>query len=93
MYVYLELESGVNWVIDIGEFSTILNDVLSKYNFNNLNELFPTENTTTEFMCKTIYEDIKSKLKSKSSLCKGILCVKLHESHKAWASYSKNMDL
>lgn len=41
-----------NWVVDIGAASEMLSDVLSKYNFKNLNELFPGENTTTEFMCK-----------------------------------------
>lgn len=41
-----------NWVVDIGAASQMLSDVLSKYHFKNLNELFPGENTTTEFMCK-----------------------------------------
>lgn len=41
-----------NWVVDIGAASEMLSSVLSKYNFKNLNELFPGENTTTEFMCK-----------------------------------------
>ena len=84
-----DLVEKVNWVVDIGEFSTILSDVLGKYNFKNLNDLFPDENTTTEFMCRRIHGDIASKLKCKSS--KASLSVKLHESHKAWASYSKNL--
>lgn len=41
-----------NWVVDIGAASGMLADVLAKYKFKNLNELFPGENTTTEFMCK-----------------------------------------
>lgn len=41
-----------NWVVDIGAASEMLGAVLSKYNFKNLNEIFPGQNTTTEFMCK-----------------------------------------
>ena len=44
----------VNWVVDIGEASEALGAVLRKYNFQNLDEVFPGENTTTEFMCKVI---------------------------------------
>jgi hypothetical protein len=39
-------------VVDIGEASELLGKILSKYNFKNLDEVFPGENTTTEFMCK-----------------------------------------
>ncbi len=42
----------VNWVVDIGEASEVLGKVLRAYNFKNLDELFPEENTTTEFMCR-----------------------------------------
>jgi hypothetical protein len=42
----------VNWVVDIGEASDVLGRVLKGYNFKNLDEVFPDENTTTEFMCK-----------------------------------------
>jgi 6-pyruvoyltetrahydropterin/6-carboxytetrahydropterin synthase len=84
-----DLVERVNWVIDIGEFSTILSDVLGRYNFKNLNEIFPDENSTTEFMCRRIHGDLVSKLTSKCQ--KGGLSVKLHESHKAWASYSKEI--
>ena len=84
-----ELVEKVNWVVDIGEFSTILSEVLGVYNFKNLNDIFPDENTTTEFMCRRIHGDIAAKLKCKNS--KASLSVKLHESHKAWASYTKNL--
>ena len=59
----------VNWVIDIGLFSEILSSVLKKYNFQHLNELFPDDNTTTEFMCKVIHNDLQSALEGK---CKGM---------------------
>ena len=75
-------------MIDIGLFSDYLSDVLKKYNFKHLNDIFPDENTTTEFMCKVIHNDLKSKL---SGLCKGKMTIKLFESHKAWASYSSNL--
>ena len=85
-----DLVEKVNWVVDIGEFSTILSDVLGAYNFKNLNDLFPDENTTTEFMCRRIHGDIAAKLKCKTT--KASLSVKLHESHKAWASYSSGLE-
>jgi 6-pyruvoyl-tetrahydropterin synthase len=75
-----------NWVIDIGAASDILAEVLKKYNFQNLDSLFPSENTTTEFMCRAIHNDLSSRLKSKC--WSGGLRVKLHESHKAWAEFA-----
>lgn len=45
----------VNWVVDIGEASEVLGTVLRNYNFQNLDEVFPGENTTTEFMCKVFF--------------------------------------
>eukprot|EP00640_Fibrocapsa_japonica_P004717 CAMPEP_0113944402 /NCGR_PEP_ID=MMETSP1339-20121228/34401_1 /TAXON_ID=94617 /ORGANISM="Fibrocapsa japonica" /LENGTH=137 /DNA_ID=CAMNT_0000949605 /DNA_START=45 /DNA_END=455 /DNA_ORIENTATION=+ /assembly_acc=CAM_ASM_000762 len=75
------LESKCNWVIDIGLASEILGKVLAKYNFKNLDELFPDDNTTTEFMCKVIFDDMSAELANKF---KGSLSVKLWESHKAW---------
>ena len=81
----IDLVSKVNWVIDIGLLSDYLAEVLAKYNFMHLNEIFPNDNTTTEFMCKVIHNDLKSKLGGR---CKGSMNVKLFESHKAWASFS-----
>ena len=83
------LVKGSNWVLDIGEASEMLTEVLKEYNFKHLNEIFPTENTTTEFMCRVIHGDMCSRLKQKN--WRGGLTVKLHESHKAWASYSKDV--
>ena len=50
--VPLHQEPRLNWVLDIGNGMDILKAVLAQYNFKNLDELFPGENTTTEFMCK-----------------------------------------
>lgn len=44
--------------------------------------------TTTEFMAKQIYSDLKECLKEECDDFRGDLCVKLWESHKAWASYT-----
>lgn len=79
------LVDGVNWVIDIGLFSDMLSEILKKYNFQHLNDIFPNENTTTEFMCRVIHNDLKSKLEGK---CRGKMTIKLFESHKAWATFS-----
>ena len=73
----------------IGEFSNILSEVLKKYNFQNLNDLFPC-NTTTEFMCRVIHSDLENKLQAKA-FC-GHCTGKLFESHKAWAKYSKYIE-
>ena len=87
-----ELAEDSNWVIDIGEASALLSEVLKKYNFKVLNELFPDENTTTEFMCKTIHGDLAECLrKRKGGAWRGRMRVKLHESHKAWAAYAKDV--
>lgn len=88
-FIRNELEERCNWVIDIGEASTILSEVLSVYNFKNLNELFPDENTTTEFMCREIHDKLSDRLQH--TKFRGGLKVKLFESHKAWASYKANI--
>lgn len=44
----------LNWVVDIGVLLTVLKDVLTRYNYKNLNDIFPGVNTTTEFMCKKV---------------------------------------
>jgi 6-pyruvoyltetrahydropterin/6-carboxytetrahydropterin synthase len=80
-----ELVEKLNWVIDIGEASTMLSDVLAQYNFKNLDEICGDENTTTEYMCKAIHSAMRERLSAKNF--KGGLRVKLFESHKAWASY------
>ena len=76
-------------MIDIGKASAIVADVLKKYNLQNLDELFPDgELTTTEFMAWRIHTDIKALLQKDCKEFKGEVCVKLWESHKAWASYT-----
>jgi 6-pyruvoyltetrahydropterin/6-carboxytetrahydropterin synthase len=83
------LNEETNWVIDIGKASEIVSEVLKKYNMKNLDEIFSNgELTTTEFMAKQIHSDIKDLMLKYCVEFDGELCVKLWESHKAWASYS-----
>jgi 6-pyruvoyltetrahydropterin/6-carboxytetrahydropterin synthase len=83
------LHKETNWVIDIGKASEILAQVLSKYNYKNLDDLFSDRQlTTTEFMCRQIHADVRELLKSECQDFQGEVCVKLWESHKAWASFT-----
>ena len=82
------LDKECNWVIDIGKASDMLTEVLAKYNYKNLDDLFPDgELTTTEFMARQIHTDVCERLRDEYPEFSGDLCVKLWESHKAWASY------
>mmetsp|Transcript_14537 Transcript_14537/g.24104 ORF Transcript_14537/g.24104 Transcript_14537/m.24104 type:complete len:168 (-) Transcript_14537:41-544(-) len=92
-----ELHPETNWVLDIGQALEILADVLKQYNMQNLDEVFPNgELTTTEFMARQIHADICQRLQEAvaamagcdENLFQGDICVKLWESHKAWASYA-----
>ncbi|CAJ1952546.1 unnamed protein product [Cylindrotheca closterium] len=84
-----KLHPETNWVIDIGKASDIVSDVLKKYNLKNLDEIFGDNvMTTTEFMSRKIHDDIKSRLKDDCRDFDGVICVKLYESHKAWATYT-----
>lgn len=75
-FITPDLVKGSNWVVDIGDASTMLSEVLSDFNFKNLDELFPTENTTTEFMCKEIHGRLCKKIITKATF-RGKLRVKL----------------
>ena len=84
-----DLVEETNWVIDIGKAGSMLAEVLAKYNFKNLDEVFANgEMTTTEFLCRQIHRDLCERLKQADCNFCGSLCVKLWESHKAWASYT-----
>lgn len=85
-----ELVPGLNWVVDIGQATSTLNKVLSKYNYNNLDDLpqFLNQNTTTEFMCKQVFDDMCAQYKGHFG---GQICIKLSESHVAFASYTGNI--
>mmetsp|Transcript_12006 Transcript_12006/g.18416 ORF Transcript_12006/g.18416 Transcript_12006/m.18416 type:complete len:198 (+) Transcript_12006:102-695(+) len=90
-----ELHPECNWVIDIGAASEMVADVLQQYNYKNLDEVFGEGvMTTTEFMCKAVFDGVVKKLKEKQlinegdeKLFGGWIKVTLWESHKAWASF------
>ncbi len=82
-----------NVVVDIGRASIALKAIVDEFNFRNLDELPALEgqNTTTEFMCQTIFERMRERIAA-GQLGPGSdqldsLKVTLHESHVAWATY------
>lgn len=85
-----DIDPECNWVIDIGVASDLMARVLNHYNYKNLDEIFgPTVMTTTEFMARQIHSDICNHLKEDYPAFRGSICVKLWESHKAWASFTE----
>jgi len=87
-----KLHKECNWVIDIGVASDLVAEVLKKYNYKNLDEVFGDDiMTTTEFMCQTIHKVIAEKLRERyangDEIFQGWIKVSLWESHKAWASF------
>eukprot|EP00171_Calliarthron_tuberculosum_P009749 IDg9749t1 len=82
-----ELVPKLNWVVDIGEASEALAKVVGKYNLRNLDEIdeLKGENTTTEFMCKKVFDGIAAIFEGRFV---GDIKVTLAESHRAWGSYT-----
>jgi len=100
-----DLVPELNWVMDIGKASDLLSQVLAKYNLKNLDEVFPDgELTTTEFMARKIHQDLAELIRNEmpevcsdvtpesQTMWKGLIQVKLWESHKAWASYAAEIE-
>lgn len=80
-------------VVDIGMAGEALKSVLAEFNFQNLDEVeaFQGHNTTTEFMARVIFERLATAIQlghlGEAAMGLDSLCVTLHESHVAWASY------
>ncbi len=76
----------MNVAIDIGEAHKILKEVLAPLAYQNLDELpkFKGILTTTEYIAKYIFDQIKPKIQFSFS---GQLKITLGESHVAWAGY------
>lgn len=80
-------------VVDIGLASEVVKAVLGEFNFQNLDDVveFQGRNTTTEFMARVIFERLATAIQlgqlGESANGLDALCVTLHESHVAWASY------
>lgn len=79
-------------VVDIGLAQTALKSILGELNYRNLDELprFKGQNTTTEFLARVIFDDLRAKVID-GELGRGAglsrLRVTLKESHVAWATY------
>jgi 6-pyruvoyl-tetrahydropterin synthase len=80
-------------VVDIGRAGETLRQVLSELNFRNLDEVpaFAGRNTTTEFVARFVFDRVAAAILA-GDLGPGAagvesLCVTLHESHVASASY------
>jgi len=75
-----------NVVIDIGLANKVLQEVLGKLNYQNLDHLSEMQGTitTTEYLSQYIHEKVKSRV---GNSFEGKIRVTLGESHVAWASF------
>ena len=84
-------------VVDIGLGSEALGEIISDYNYKNLDEVpsLAGKNTTTEYMAKVIFDAMAQKIAEGRVGPGGTrlsgLKVTLHESHIAWASYQGSL--
>ena len=80
-------------VVDIGLAHAALKAILGDLNYRNLDDepAFEGQNTTTEFLAKTIFDRMAAKIGAGDlgPHAHGLtgLKVTLHESHVAWAAY------
>jgi len=84
-------------VVDIGLASNALREVLAPLNYRNLDAApeFEGRNTTTEFLAKVVFDRIAVSIRTgrlgSSATGLASLCVTLHESHLAWASFEAEL--
>jgi 6-pyruvoyltetrahydropterin/6-carboxytetrahydropterin synthase len=73
-------------IVDFASTQSALQDILSRMNFKNLDEVpeLQGKNTTTEWLCRYIHGQIAEKV---AGQFKGSLCVTLRESPVAETSY------
>ncbi|MDZ7779599.1 MAG: 6-carboxytetrahydropterin synthase [Gemmatimonadota bacterium] len=80
-------------VVDIGRARDVLREILAELDYRNLDEIerFEGRNTTTEFLAREVFDRMADGLRSGrlGDGGKGVerVCVTLHESHVAWASF------
>ena len=86
-----------NIIMDLGIVTTLLKDILKKYNYQNLDDLEDFKNviTSTEFLAKDICNRISYELKKNyyddyKTLKK--IKITLQESNVAWATYEQEVD-
>jgi 6-pyruvoyl-tetrahydropterin synthase len=87
-------ENGV--VIDIGRATVALAEITGELSYRNLDEIpeFTGVNTTTEVLCKVIADRLVERVIAGSLASDRrvrSITVTLHESHIAWASYSRTV--
>lgn len=88
-----------NLVVDIGLASAALKEVLSDFNYRNLDEIpeFNGRNTTTEFLAQVIFLRIAERIRDGAlgAAAAGLehLRVVLHESHVAWAAFEGDLEV
>jgi 6-pyruvoyl-tetrahydropterin synthase len=88
-------EDGV--VVDIARAGEQLRAILAELNYRNLNDdpAFAGRNTTTEVLAKEIFDRLGRAIRAGKlgETAGGLasLCVTLHESHVAWASYDDDL--
>lgn len=87
-----------NIVVDIGRALDALKATLAELNYKNLDEVpaFSGQNTTTEFLARTIFDRMAAPARSGDlgapAGAIAALKVTLHESHVAWASFEASLD-
>jgi 6-pyruvoyl-tetrahydropterin synthase len=84
-----------NIVVDIGLATTQLGEVLAALNYRNLDDepAFAGVNTSTEFLARHIADQLADRVHAGAlgETARGLagIEVTLHESHVAWASYTR----
>jgi 6-pyruvoyl-tetrahydropterin synthase len=84
-------------VVDIGKATESLHAILGAFNFKNLDELpeFKGRNTTTEVLARTIFDRVANGIRKgdfgQAAHAVESLCVTLHESHVASASFDARL--
>ncbi|WP_399895812.1 6-pyruvoyl trahydropterin synthase family protein [Streptomyces sp. BBFR51] len=87
-----------NIVVDIGLASAELGAVVGDLNYRNLDdeERFENVNTSTEYLAKVIADRLADRIRegAMGEGARGIcmVCVTLHESHIAWATYERSLE-
>lgn len=83
-------------VVDIGLATAALSEITGSLTYRNLNDepAFAGTNTTTEVLCRAIADRLAERV-ADGPLGRGgnltSITVTLHESHVAWASYSRSL--
>ncbi len=84
-------------VVDIGRAGDQLRAILSDFNYRNLDDegAFVGRNTTTEVLAREIFDRLVGAIREGrlGETARGLasVCVTLHESHVAWASYDAEL--